>query len=82
MGPVNFTFRNGPDVIPCRAIPQRFAAVLAGHIHRHQILDAGAPVFYPGATERTSHAEARETKGCVRLTLDRTGVRDWKFLPS
>jgi DNA repair exonuclease SbcCD nuclease subunit len=82
VGPVNFTFRNGPDVIPRRAIPRRFAAVLAGHIHRHQVLDAGAPVFYPGATERTSYAEAGETKGCVTLTVDRTGVRGWEFLPS
>jgi exonuclease SbcD len=81
VGPVDFTFRNGPDVIPRRAIPRRFAAVLAGHIHRHQLLDHGTPVFYPGATERTSNAEAGETKGCVRLTLDRAGVRDWEFLP-
>lgn len=81
VGPVDFMFRNGPDVIPRRAIPRRFAAVLAGHIHRHQVLDAGAPVFYPGATERTSYAEAKETKGCVKLTLDRTGVRSWEFLP-
>lgn len=82
VGPVNFTFRNGPDVIPRRAIPRRFAAVLAGHIHRHQVLDAGAPVFYPGATERTSSAEAGETKGCVKLALDRTGLRGWEFLPA
>ncbi|MHB0970939.1 MAG: metallophosphoesterase family protein [Thermoanaerobaculia bacterium] len=82
VGPVNFTFRNGPDVISRRAIPRRFAAVLAGHIHRHQVLDAGAPVFYPGATERTSYAEAGETKGCVKLTVDRTGVRGWEFLMS
>lgn len=81
VGPVDFMFRNGPDVIPRRAIPRRFAAVLAGHIHRHQVLDAGVPVFYPGATERTSSAEAGETKGCVRLSLDQTGVRSWEFLP-
>lgn len=81
VGPVNFTFRDGPDVIPRRVIPRRFAAVLAGHIHRHQLLDAGAPVFYPGATERTSSAEIGETKGCVKLTLDRKGVRSWEFLP-
>lgn len=81
VGPVDYTFRNGPDVIPRRSIPRRFSAVLAGHIHRHQVLDAGAPVFYPGATERTSQAEAGEIKGCVKLTLDRAGVRDWEFLP-
>lgn len=82
VGPVDYTFRNGPDVIPRRAIPSRFAAVLAGHIHRHQLLDAAAPVFYPGATERTSNAELGERKGCVALELDRSGVRSWEFLPS
>lgn len=82
VGPVDYTFRNGPDVIPRRAIPRRFSAVLAGHIHRHQVLDAGMPVFYPGATERTSNAEAGEVKGCVLLTLDRSGVREWEFLPA
>ena len=81
VGPVDFTFRNGPDVIPRRAISSRFAAVLAGHIHRHQVLDAPAPVFYPGATAATSYAEAGERKGCVTLTVDRTGVRSWEFLP-
>lgn len=82
VGPVDFTFRNSPDVIPRRAIPKRFAAVLAGHIHRHQVLDAGAPVFYPGATERTSFAESGEVKGCVTLEVDRGGVRGWEFLPT
>lgn len=32
VGPVGFTFRSAPDVIPGRAIPSGFAAVLAGHI--------------------------------------------------
>ena len=82
VGPVDFTFRNHPDVIPRRAIPTRFAAVLAGHIHRHQVLDAPAPVFYPGATERTSSAELGEMKGCVTLEVDRSGVRSWRFLAS
>ena len=82
VGPVDYTFRSGPDIIPRRAIPGRFAAVLAGHIHRHQVLDAPVPVFYPGATERTSNAEAGEIKGCVTVTLDRSGVREWEFLPA
>jgi exonuclease SbcD len=81
VGPVDFTFRNAPDVIPRRAIPKRFGAVLAGHIHRHQILDAPAPVIYPGATERTSLAEAGEVKGCVKLSVDRSGVKSLDFLP-
>ena len=92
VGPADFVFRGGPDVIPGRAIPQGFAAVLAGHIHRHQVLTAdlrgralAAPVFYPGATERTSAAENGEAKGCVTLEIepDPGGgrVRTWGFQP-
>ena len=77
VGPVDYTFRRGPDVIPGKAIPRGFAAVLAGHIHRHQVLThdlAGrtlaAPVFYPGSIERISNAERNEAKGYVTLDLD------------
>lgn len=76
VGPVGFTFRSAPDVIPGRAIPAGFAAVLAGHIHRHQVLTAdlrgralAAPVFYPGSTARTSAAERYEAKGYVTLEI-------------
>jgi exonuclease SbcD len=90
VGPVDFVFRNSADVIPGRAIPVGFAAVLAGHIHRHQVLRrdlAGrpmhAPVFYPGSIERVSHAERDETKGYVTLNLapSETGgrVHSWQF---
>src|SRR5262249_28418537 len=51
VGPVGYVFRRAPDVIPGRAIASGFAAVLSGHIHRHQVLPLAAPVFYPGATE-------------------------------
>lgn len=97
VGPADFTFRAGPDVIPGRAIPGGLAAVLAGHIHRHQILTrdlAGrrlaSPVLYPGSTERTSYAERTETKGYLRLRVapGRGGGRDtgghvagWRFVP-
>lgn len=74
VGPAGFVFREHADVIPGRAIPSGFAAFLAGHIHRHQVLTAdlrgrplAAPVFYPGSTERTSTAELSEPKGCVTL---------------
>ena len=70
VGPVDYTFRRAADVIPGRTIPSGFAAVLAGHIHRHQVLRVdlqrrtiAAPVFYPGSTERTSSAERFEEKG-------------------
>jgi len=79
VGPVNYTFRNGHDVIRTADIPEKFAAVLAGHIHRYQVLKTGltglplkTPVFIPGSIERTSFAEKDEEKGCLILDLDRS----------
>lgn len=76
VGPWNYVFRHDPDVIQGRAIPRGFAAVLAGHIHRHQVLATdlagrpiAAPVFYPGSTERTSAAEDGDAKGYMTLEL-------------
>lgn len=97
VGPADFTFRAGAtdspgQVIPGKAIPGGFAAVLAGHIHRHQVLTrdlAGrrlaSPVLYPGSTERTSYAEQGETKGylLLRAAPGRGGGRiaGWRFVP-
>lgn len=91
VGPHNYTFRHGPDVIPIRAIPSGFDAILAGHIHRHQVLaddrphhHSVGPVIYAGSTERTSFAEKDESKGFVVIDIagaDRDGrapIR-WKF---
>jgi len=83
VGPSGYTFRNGHDVIPQRDLPAPFHAVLAGHIHRHQILqverDARGPlpVIYPGSIERTSFAEADETKGYCRLVFGPSPGGDW-----
>lgn len=70
-------------------IPRGLAAVLSGHIHRHQILlhdlrgqALAAPVLYPGSIERTSFAEADEEKGymLVEVTRGDAGVRvEWSF---
>jgi len=92
VGPVDYVFRGGdPDVISGNAIPPGFAAVLAGHIHRHQVLTSdlsrralAAPVFYPGSIERTSTAERDEDKGYLIIEIDpdpATGghVRSWTF---
>ncbi len=69
VGPADYVFRNGTDVIPRTAIPAELTAVLAGHIHRRQMLDtpSGVPVFYPGSIERTAFAEKDETKGFYEL---------------
>lgn len=91
VGPAGFVFRPGADVISGHQIPNGCAAVLSGHIHRHQVLThdlAGhamaAPVFYPGSIERTSAAERDEAKGSlvIEFEADRsTGGRivDWAF---
>ena len=70
-------------------MPEGLAAVLAGHIHRHQVLTRdlrgrplAAPVLYPGSIERTSIAEADEEKGfmIVEIAGDASEARvEWHF---
>lgn len=89
VGPADYTFTTAPDVIRGADVPQGIAAVLSGHIHRHQVLtrdlrgrSLAAPVLYPGSIERTSIAEADEEKGfmIVELACDESGVRvNWRF---
>ena len=81
VGAANYTFRNGPEVIRGTDIPGGFHAVLAGHIHRLQLLECDlnrqllkTPVIYPGSIERTSFAERNEAKGYVILKFDPSGV--------
>jgi len=76
VGPGNYTFRRGPDIIPGRDIPAAFDAVLSGHIHRRQVLTddlarrpLAAPVIYPGSVERTSFAERAEEKGYATVIV-------------
>ncbi len=91
VGPGNYTFRNGSDVIRVADVPGEFAAVLSGHIHRHQIVTTdlrgqvlATPVLYPGSIERTSFAEKGEPKGYLVLGVapDRSGggvIRSCEF---
>ncbi len=86
VGPVNFTFRRGKDVIRLEDLPAGFLAVLSGHIHRQQVLttDAcrdreGMPVIYPGSTERTSFAEKNEEKGFSLITFTAGDNGRWKI---
>lgn len=90
VGPADFTFRTGDDVVRLADIPAGFAAVLSGHIHRSQVLTTDlrsvpcpVPVFYPGSVERTAFAERDETKGFLSLDLvsgPRGGsVTNWSF---
>jgi DNA repair protein SbcD/Mre11 len=77
VGPADYTFRHNPDVIRCADLPAGYAAVLSGHIHRHQILRRDlqgqglpVPVLYPGSVERTSFAEMGEEKGYLIVELE------------
>jgi DNA repair exonuclease SbcCD nuclease subunit len=76
VGPVDFTFRSGHDVVRGADVPPGFAAILSGHVHRFQVLErdlAGrrllSPVLYPGSIERTSFAERHERKGFLVLEV-------------
>jgi DNA repair exonuclease SbcCD nuclease subunit len=82
-GPGNFTFRFGPDVIRTADLPRNVAVTLSGHIHRHQVLrPAGLPpIVYAGSIDRTSFAEAGETKGFVVLELTPSGLGALDFRP-
>ena len=91
VGPADYTFTTARDVIRSADIPSGFAAILSGHIHRHQVLTTdlrgqplGAPVFYPGSIERTSVAEAEERKGYLLIDVEPTRrggrVSRWEFV--
>ncbi len=82
-GPGNYTFRFGADVVRAADLPQDAAVVLSGHIHRHQVLKLPGrpPVIYAGSVERTSFAEAPETKGFVVLQLAPSGLENFEFRP-
>lgn len=90
VGPSDYVFRRNADVVRHRDVPAGFAAVLSGHIHRHQVLrhdlqgrPLPTPVFYPGSVERTAFAEMGEMKGFVELVLAAGGeggrVASWAF---
>lgn len=88
VGPVDFVFRGGPDVIPRSWIPADLDYVALGHIHRHQVLrhprNERLPLAYPGSTERTARAERFEEKGYIRGGLGPDAVSGFRFvvLPS
>jgi exonuclease SbcD len=75
-----FTFRGADDVVRASDLPDDVAAVLCGHVHRHQALSRdlrgrplSAPVVYAGSVERTSVAERDEPKGFVMATIGTGG---------
>jgi DNA repair exonuclease SbcCD nuclease subunit len=93
VGPSDYTFRAGPDVILGADIPDAFCVVLSGHIHRAQMLTKDlkerplkVPVLYPGSIERTSFAEREEEKQFVLINVCPDGsskgnLIDVQFVP-
>jgi DNA repair exonuclease SbcCD nuclease subunit len=85
VGPGDYVFTTGADVVRLRDIPSSFAAVLSGHIHRRQVITTdlsrcriATPVLYPGSIERTSLAEIGERKGFMIVHVGSGAVR-WEF---
>jgi DNA repair protein SbcD/Mre11 len=81
VGVHDHVFRPGPQTLAGRDVPEGFAAVLSGHIHRRQLLrrdlrgrPLAAPVLYPGSVERTAFAERLETKGFVLARFEEGGT--------
>ncbi len=83
VGPSDYTFRYGDDVIPIKDIPASYDLILSGHIHRAQILwtNNKTPVIYPGSIERTAFAEKDEEKGFYEIELDEKRSYSYKFIP-
>lgn len=91
VGPGDFTFRRGRDVIRRNDFPKELTAVLSGHIHRAQALTGSrggrspvTPVLYSGSIERTSFAEKDEKKGYLTLAIGARGrergqLLGWRF---
>jgi DNA repair exonuclease SbcCD nuclease subunit len=82
VGPSDYTFRYGPGVIRRSDIPSGLTAVLAGHIHRRQVLagprdGGGVPIFYPGSIDRTSFVERDEPKGFCDISFAPDEAGKW-----
>ena len=83
VGPSDFTFLYGQDVIPIHDLPDAYDLILSGHIHRQQILytKTNKPVIYPGSTERTAFAEIDEVKGFYEINISDKREIEFKFIP-
>ncbi len=89
VGPVDYTFRPGSQVIRASDLTGPFTTYLSGHIHRHQVMQLNGNhdkklLIYPGSIERTSFAERNEEKGFVYLTYNNRELPEIVFqhLPS
>jgi exonuclease SbcD len=82
MGPAQEAFLGDVSlVIDTRALASiGFEAVVAGHLHQHQVLvDGDRPVLYTGSPERVDFGEEAETKGFVVADVG-PGRFAWEFV--
>lgn len=56
-----------------------FEAIVAGHLHRHQVIPASVPVLYCGSVERVDFGEEGEAKGFIVADVA-PGRFDWRFI--
>lgn len=56
-----------------------FEAIVAGHLHRHQVIPASVPVLYTGSIERVDFGEADQVKGFVVADVE-PGRFEWSFV--
>ena len=82
VGPSNFTFRKGSDVIALDALPGNYDLILSGHIHRAQVLRTrnNTPVIFPGSIERTAFAEKEEEKGFYEININAQKECSFRFI--
>jgi exonuclease SbcD len=68
-------------VVDARALAAiGFEGVVAGHLHRHQVvLESPCPVLYPGSIERVDFGEEHEAKGFVIADVE-PGQFAWEFV--
>lgn len=58
-----------------------FVGIVAGHLHRHQVLSTEPPVLYAGSIEGNDFGEEGETKGYVIADVG-PGRFEWEFVPT
>ena len=81
VGPSDYTFRYGKDVIPINDLPEEYDLFLSGHIHRTQILRTNdhKAILYPGSIERTAFAEKDEEKGFYDIKIEKNKTISYNF---
>lgn len=56
------------------------AAVILGHLHKHQVLDYAPLIYYTGSTQRIDFNEEKQPKGFVVLDVDPDGKTDFEYV--